>query len=68
MGKKVMKWWVEQSPGPVAGRELVLAGEVVAPQALEKPLRCIVPRTEGNRLDLVLMKPHNCGRYDTVES
>jgi len=68
MGKKVMKWGVEQSPGPVAGRELVLAGEVVVPQAPEKPVRCIVPRTEGNRLDLVLKKHRNCGRYDTVES
>jgi len=67
MGKKVMKWGVEHSPGPVAGRELV-PEEVVAPQAPEKPVRCIVPRTEGNRLGLVLMKPHNCGRYDTLKS
>jgi hypothetical protein len=59
---------VEQSPGPVAGRELVLAGEVVAPQAPEKSIRCIVLRTEDKRLDLVLKKTHNCDKYDTVES
>jgi hypothetical protein len=68
MGNKVMKWGVELSPGPVAGRELVLAGEVMAPLAPEKPVRCIGHRTEGNKLDQVLKKPHNCGKYDTLKS
>jgi len=58
---------VEHSSGLVVDREFV-PGEVGVPQAAVSSVQCIVLRTEGNRLDLVLKKLHNCGRYDTVES
>ena len=54
--------------GLVAGRELVPAEEVVAPPVPEEPVAYIVLHIKGKKLDLVLKKLHNCGRYDTVES
>jgi hypothetical protein len=47
--------------------ELALEGKE-EPGAPEKPIQCIVLRIEGNRLDLVSKKRHNCGRFDTVAS
>jgi hypothetical protein len=42
--------------------------EEVVLQAVVSPVLSIVLRNEDNRLDLVLKKPHNCDRFDTVES
>lgn len=67
MGNTVMMWGVEHSPDPVVGRELVLEG-VVVPQVAAWQVRCIVLRTWDKRLDQVLKKARNCGRFDTVES
>ena len=55
------------SPDLVVGRELA-AGEVVEPLAAVRSVQHIVLRNEDNRLDPVSMTPHNCGRYDTVDS
>ncbi len=54
------------SPDLVVGRELA-AGEVEL-LAAARSVQRIVLRNEDNRLDLVSMTPHNCGRYDTVDS
>jgi hypothetical protein len=47
--------------------ELALEGKE-EPWAPEKLIQCIVLRIEGNRLDQVSKKRHNCGRFDTVAS
>jgi hypothetical protein len=54
-------------PDLVVGRELA-AGEVVEPLAAVRSVQRIVLRNEDNRLDPESMTPHNCGRYDTVDS
>jgi len=56
---------VNRQPGQVSS---VPAEEVVAPPVPEEPVTYIVLHIEGKKLDLVLKKLHNCGRYDTVES
>ena len=66
-GSKVMALEVEHNPGLVVDKELVLE-EMEELQAPEKPIQYTVLRTGGNILDLVLKKPHNYGRCDTVVS
>jgi len=62
-----MVWGVEHSSDLVADRELV-PGEVGKIQVAVLSVQYIVLHNEDNRLDLVLKKLHNCGRYDTVGS
>ena len=67
-----VKHQFDQVPfAPVARRQTgneVMALEMEEPQAPEKPIQYTVLRTGGNILDLVLKKPHNYGRCDTVVS
>ena len=53
-------------PDLVVGRELAVG--VVEPLAAVRSVQHIVLRNEDNRLDPASMTPHNCGRYDTVDS
>jgi len=62
-----MKLGVEHSLDLVVDKELV-PGEMRKIQAAVLSVQYIVLHNEDKRLDLELMKLHNCGRYDTVGS